>query len=362
MNPFRWLGGGVSETTGTHLPVLFPLAIASDAFSAADIVTTYAKILTDTLERTHGLSKKVEPLLFDNCVQSESGEGLVTLLAKAMAQMSDLFLVYKADVLRRATPDEEALIRADYGNVKNGGKSSVGVWISFKGYRRTEMLLVYSALEYCVLASLNKSMNLAKAVQIKINDLRVSTALSDSEVAKAQMIAIATALSQGRDVGLDAKDTVEVPKVDMAPTEKAMAFLHAKRAFILSLPTSYISGDQTPGIGSTGEADMRAVERGLKAQYYGPIVRPALLALFGAATEFKSQDFRQITSAVETLQAFDLASDDILPRSKKIEIVARMFGADLAEIEKALEAQEKERPQALPSTGSVVEGAPSAAQ
>lgn len=342
MNLFSFFGGAGVSSNDCDLPELFPLAIQAAAFSTADILETYRKILTDTLERTHGLSKKQEPLLWDNCVQGESGEGLVTMLAKAMAEMTDLFVVYlpSTDVLRRATHVEEQKIREDY---KRTAESSSGVWISFKGYRRTEMLQVYSALEYCVLSSLNKSMNLAKAVQVKISDLRSSTAIADSEIAKAQGKAIALALSNGRDVMIDSKDVIEVPTVDMSPTEKAMAFLEAKKAFHLSLPMSYISGEQTAGIGSTGEADMRAVERGLK-QFYVSIVRPAAKSVFGVDTGFKSQDTRQISAALEALAAFDVASDNILPLAMKIEIVARMFDLDQAEIQKALAAQAKETP------------------
>lgn len=346
MNLFSFFrGAGVDSDC--ELPELFPLAVRADAFTAGDIFTTYLKILTDTMERTHGLPEKVAPLLWDNCVQSESGEGLVSMLAKAMAEMSDLFVVYKPSVgvLRRATREEEQQIRADY---TKDGKSSTGVWISFKDYRRTEMLRVYSALEFCVLSSLNKSMNLAKSVQIKISDLRGSVALTDVEVATAQGKAIAGALSRGRDVMLDAKDQVEVPTIDMSPTEKAMLFLDSKKAFVLSLPMSYIAGEQTAGIGSTGEADMRAVERGLK-QYWVSIVRPAVKAVFDAETKFKSQDTRQIASALEALKTFDLVSDDILPHEAKIQIVARMFDIDPDELEQQLEDQADEEPTAAPA-------------
>lgn len=346
MNLFSFFSG--AATSGdTELPELFPLAIAAADFTGGDIFTTYLKILTDTMERTHGLPKELEPLLWDNCVQSEAGEGLVTMLAKAMSEMSDLFVVYlpSVQVLRHATRDEEAKIREDY---KASGESSAGVWISFRGYRRTEMLRVYSALEYCVLSSLNKSMNLAKSVQVKIHGLRSDVGLADVTVAAAQGKSVAGALSRGRDVMLDAQDDVVVPTVDMSPTEKAMAFLDAKKSFILSLPMSWIAGEQTAGIGSTGEADMRAVERGLK-QYWVSVVRPALQKVFGAETKFKSQDTRQIASALEALKTFSLTKDDgLLPQEAMIAIIARMFDVDPEELKAQLEAQAKLAPPARP--------------
>src|SRR5690606_8182713 len=127
----------------------------------------------------------VEPLLWDNYIQSEANLGLVSLLAEAMTSKADLYLVYKPSVkvLRKATPEEEQEIRRDY---EKSAKSSVGVFLSFKNYRRTDMLNIYSHFEYCVLASLNKTLNLSKAIQLKMSDLRASVSLMDSNVAKEQ--------------------------------------------------------------------------------------------------------------------------------------------------------------------------------
>lgn len=339
---FNFFKASNDETA--ELPEIFPLSVYQKDFIRMDIVSTYVKILTDTFERVHGLKKELDPVLWDNCVQTDANEGLITLMANAMADQRDLFLVYvpSVGVLRKATPKEEETIKADY---KTKGESSTGVFISFKKYRRTEMLLIYSGFEYCVLGSLNKTLNISKAVQIKVNDLRASVSLADSEVAKAQGKAIADALSKGKDVMLDVKDEITTASPDTSSTEKAIGFLDAKKSFILSLPISYVSGLQTPGIGSTGEADMRAVERGLK-QYFVSIIRPVLKALFKADTEFKSQDFRQMTTALEVLKTFDLVSDENMSRDAKQEIVARVFELDqseeLANLKKDAKEREKE--------------------
>lgn len=335
----------IGQTETAELPEIFPLNVIQKDFIRMDIVSTYIKILTDCIERVHGLKKEFDPILWDNCVQTDANEGLITLLANAMADQKDLFLVYSPSVkvLRRADSKEEEIIRADY---KKKGESSTGVFISFKKYRRTEMLLVYSGFEYCILGSLNKTLNISKAVQIKINDLRASVSLADSEIAKAQGKAIADALSKGKDVMLDKNDEITTASPDTSSTEKAIGFLDAKRAFILGLPISYVSGLQTPGIGSTGEADMRAVERGLK-QYFVSIIRPALISLFKQETEFKSQDFRQMTTALEVLKTFDLVSDENMSRDAKQEIVARVFELDQKEEEANLKKDAKEREKEL---------------
>jgi hypothetical protein len=324
-----------------ELPDIFPLQVIQKDFTRMDIVSTYTKILTDTIERTFGVPKEIESLLWDNCVQTEANDGLITLLSNAMADQRDLFIVYSPSVkvLRKATEKEEEQIRRDY---KDKGESSVGVYISFRKYRRTEMLLVYSSFEYCVLASLNKTLNISKAVQIKVSDLRASISLHDSEVAKEQGKAIAKALSNGRDVMLDVKDEITSASPDTSSTEKAIGFLDAKRAFILSLPISYISGLQTPGIGSTGEADTKAVERGLK-QYFVSIIKPVLKSLFNIETKFKSQDFRQMATALEVVKTFDLVSDENMSKESKQEIVARVFELDQNEEKRNLKREAKER-------------------
>jgi hypothetical protein len=149
-------------------------------------------------------------------------------------------------------------------------------------------------------------------------------------------------MRNGNDVMLDAKDSVATATPDTSPTEKAIGFLDAKKAFILGLPLSYTVGEQTGGIGSTGEADMRAVERGLR-QYFVSIIQPVFKAVFGVETEFKSQDFRQMTTALEVLKIFDLVSDENISSETKKNIVARVFDLDPDKEKKALEAEAKDR-------------------
>jgi hypothetical protein len=342
------------DSQGNELPDVFPFAINQESFIQTDVLTTYTKILTDAMERTHGLEKKVDAVLWDNCLQSEVQLGLISLLAKAMTNQNELYLVYSpsVNVLRIATGEERAKIRDDY---EKSNESKVGVFISFQKYARTDMLRIYSSFEYCVLASLNKTVNLAKAVQFKMNDLRASVALIDSGKAIGQAQNIASALQKGKDVLLDAKDSIENAEPDTSATEKAITFLNAKRAYTLGLPMSYISGLQTGGIGSTGEGDTRAVERGLR-QYHVSVLKPALKALFGVETTFKSADFREITSGLETLKVFELTSDDILSRESKQEIIARMFELDIDQEKRLIKKQGDETPKPQDQPAKPVDG------
>jgi hypothetical protein len=307
----------------SEIPEIYPLRLQFNFFVNSDVENIYSKILTDCIERTEGIPEAFQTAIWDNCLQSEASKGLVSLLSEAMTSKADLFLVFNraVGVLRIANQSEQGQIKADY---QRQGSSPVGVYISFRNYKRTDMLKVYSEMEYSVLNSLNKSMNLSKAVQLKLKDLRGTVGAFDAAEIIAQGKSIANALSGGNDIMLDAGDEITTSKPDMESTEKAIMFLDAKRAFLLNLPLSYINGEQTGGIGSTGEADTRAVERGLK-HYWISIIKPALSAIFGINPTFKSHDFRQISSGMEALKTFELTGEDLISIENKRLIVSKLF-------------------------------------
>lgn len=306
-----------------ELPNIFPMSISQTDFIRMDITSIYAKILTDVLERSHGLNDDQLALMWDNCVMSNSNDGLITRLAHAMADRRDLFLVYEeaVNVVRAATQEEAAQIEKDY---KAQGESDVGVYVSFKNLTRSDMIKFYIALEYLTVGSLHKTMNISKAVQIKISDLRASVSLSEQDHAKAQAQSIAKALGSGKDVLLDAKDTIETSVPDLTAIQSSIDFLVKKLSFYLGMPDSYLKGEQTSGMGSTGENDMRAVERGLKSYYFG-IMKPVLEALFDVSLTYKSQDFRQIEGSMDVLKTFSLIDEALLSLEQKKLVIGRML-------------------------------------
>ncbi len=325
------IGGDVTE----ELPNIFPLDITRIDFIRIDMISIYTKILTDVLDRVHGLDETVQDLLWDNCLQSEINHGLITRLAMAMADKRDLFLVYEAalKIVRNATSEEQSQIRADYFK---SGESNVGIYISFSKYHRTDMVRLYSALEYCTVGGLNKSLNLSNAIQFKISDIRSAVGLTDSEVVRKQTLAAAKALGSGKDIMIDAKDIVETAKPDLTSVNASMEFINQKRAFYLGLPDSYICGEQTGGIGSTGESDTKATERGLK-NYYSSIIKPVLEALFSSTLKYKSQDFRQIDSGLNAMKIFELTDESLLTIDNKKRIIESLFDVDSADNEDTTE-------------------------
>ena len=316
-------GGAQNNQPTRELPDIFPFPVPKATFIKNDVETIYKRILIDTLERTYGIPEDLNILLWDSCLKSEKSEGLVTMVAKAMVEKSDLYLVYLPAVklIRKANQKESSEIKADYDKM---GESKTGIYISFSNYTNTDMMLLYSALEYCTIGSFHKKMNLSNAVQIKINDLRASIGTSDSGQAVEQAVAIATALGAGRDVLLDAKDILEALTPELESTNSASSLIDRKRSFYLGLPAAYIVGLTGKSLSDTGEADTKAVERGLKA-YYFSIVKPITESLFKISTNYKSENNLKLELALQVLKDFELTSEQYISLENKQKVINKSF-------------------------------------
>ncbi len=327
MSLSTWFGFKVSNINNDELPEIFPMAIRREDFVRTDVIGIYKKILTDVVERVSGLNDEQSELLWDNCLQSASDDGLLSMLAQAMTDKTDLFLIYDSAIglIRKATQAEESQIRSDY---ETKSESPLGIYVSFKKYHRTDMIRLYSALEYCTVSALNKSMNLSKAIQFKMKDLRGSVGLNDADEVKAQAVKIAKGLANGLDVLLDQGDVIENASPDLTSVQSAIDFLDSKRSFYLGLPKSYINGELTGGIGTTGESDTKATERGLK-HYYFSVIKPVLEAIFQVKLSYKSQDFRQINQALEAIRTFELVGEDLVDQWQKKRIVSGLLDLEI---------------------------------
>ena len=317
-------GGALAKDTEVELPDVFPFEVMKNDFIRNDIETVYARILTDVLERTQNIPEEKKALLWDNCLGSEKSDGLVSLVARAMFEKGELYLVYDSgtNVVRKANSDETTQIRKDYEAM---AKSDLGVYITFKNFKKSDMLKVYSALEYCAIGGLHKSMNLAMALQFKMHDMRGSVAATDSSVVGNQAKAVAEALKKGKAALIDAKDIIETAKPDLTATNSAMDFISQKKSFYLGLPATYITGLSSKGLGDSGQGDAKAVERGLRP-YYFSIIKPVVESIFGITTAFETEDYTQISTTLEVLKTFELTSDELISQKNKQIVVNRLFG------------------------------------
>jgi hypothetical protein len=245
------------------------------------------------------------------------------MLAKAMTDKKDLMLVYdkSIQIIREATQEEKRQIEEDY---KTKAESSAGVFISFKNFTRADMIKLYSALEYCTIAALNKQVNLASAIQFKMFEMRKSTALNNKAQVEAQALALATALAAGKNVSMDKEDDVLTADPNLEPVKGAIEFLNQKRAFYLGMPASYINGELSSGLNNDGSSDTKAVERGLK-NYFVSIIKPVMKAIFGIEVTYKSQDFRMIEKGLNALQTFAVTDDDYISAENKKRIIDQLF-------------------------------------
>lgn len=318
--------GASFSTPHAELPEIFPFPCREAEFIANDVETIFQRILTEVLERTQGIPDDRQPLLWDNCLANESSDGLVSMLAKAMAEKKDLFLVYDPGIklIRQAKDEEKSQIREDY---KKNGQSKAGVYITFSKYKLAEMLKIYSALEYYTISSLYKSMNLSKAVQLKFYNLRASISTPDASAIVAQAMAIAEALKNGKDVAIDEKDVIQSLMPDITAASASIDFINQKRSFYLGLPAAYITGLSNKGLGDSGAGEAKAVERGLK-RFYFAIIKPVIEQMFSISTSFKSEDYESLTTALSALQSFEITGDEYLSTDNKRLIVGRLFGVD----------------------------------
>src|SRR5690606_17837238 len=117
--------------------------------------------------------------------------------------------------------------------IKDGG---IGIYVTFRNYRRSDMVKFYSGLEHCTVGGLWKQSNLAKAVQLKFKDMRASISASDSDAAKPQAEAIAKNLAAGRDVAMDGDDSIETSKPDVTTTTASLDMIEKKMSRYLGMP------------------------------------------------------------------------------------------------------------------------------
>lgn len=325
MSWLSFLGSG-SESVES-LRDIFPIPILQQDFVTIDVQNIYSRILTDVLERTHGIPEEAKNLLWDNCLASDKQDGLLTMVAKAMVNKKELYLVYRKDLklIRAATPTEETQIQNDY---KERGESKVGVYVTFKNYIKSDIVKFYSTLEYCAVGGLWKQANLSKAILIKISDLRASVSLADASKAMSQAKNMADGLADGKDISMDAKDIVESLSPDLTATNSTLDLISKKHSFYLGLPASYFSGEgESSTLSDTGKADSKAVERGLKP-YYFSIAKPLIEGIFGVKTTFKSDDAEGLVAALNALEIMDRTSNEFLSLDNKTLVVNRAFGLE----------------------------------
>ena len=289
----------------------FNMCITNVDYSKYYGVEIYRRILTDCLNRANGLSEEQKMLFWDSCLTSDVKQGLITILSFAMYNKSTVYIVYKVGVIRTATKEEEAQIDSD-----PTGKS--GIKVDFTNFYKTDLLNIYIALLYNIIATCNTGLNLSKALKVGISKLRETVSNENKEPVIAQIKAINEALKAGKSVALDKEDTVSAVGFDFTSTEKGMEIFTNLIANLLGFPQSYLSGIISGGLNNTGENDTIAVERGLLF-YFNSILKPTTDKLLGTNIKFKSDNWRKLLPFKDLLPALEMTT--LLTDEEKQEMI-----------------------------------------
>ena len=283
----------------------FQFGMDGNAFIHLFITNFYKKVLTDCVHRTIGLKDEQKATLWDNSVATAQNEGLITLLAEALYNKEELYLVYKNGVVREADNEEKELIRENRLN-------DYGVCVNFTKYALTDILRVFAGMLLAILQSANVGMNVAKALQVGIANLRETVANGDKEEAIAQAKAINDSLKEGKSILRDAADVISATQFDSEPMEKSLQVFFGLLSFFTGFNAAYLAGDLVSGLSGTGEGNETATERAL-ANYFNAILKPALDALFKVSVKFKTSNWRklaEIAGLLPALEATELIDTD----------------------------------------------------
>lgn len=316
---FTGFGFMTPKVQSTELESLFPLSLRANPFQKWYITDLYRHILTDCYNKADGINPKDEGMFWDSVVTTEQPEGLITLLAEAMYNKQKIYLGYKAGVVSKATSVEQADIDQ---KLKEKKKLRNEIVCDFTEFAKTDLLLLYSSLIYNVIDTSNTGLNISKAVQIKIDNLRNSIADSNAADPIKQAKTINRGIKEGKSVMLDGKDIVEIPSFDITPTEKSIEVINGLVANVLGVPLSYVNGALATGISTTGESDELAVDRGLK-YYFNSIFKPVFTGLTGISVSFKVDNWRKLASVSDLIPIVE--GSIYIPEEEKLKLIAGLL-------------------------------------
>jgi hypothetical protein len=144
----------------------FKISLNRDDFIKIKTENLFKKILHRCYSRTEGATdeKKIASL-FDSKEKSGASQGLISLIAIAMANKQEWAIIFNSGIARIANSKEKEQIKKEY---ETNGRSSLGVLINFQNYNLTELVKSYYSMIYDALDSMNTQLGLAKALQIKL--------------------------------------------------------------------------------------------------------------------------------------------------------------------------------------------------
>ena len=186
-NIFKTMTGG---TVVTDIANPYKLKVDETTFVDFQTSLLYQKILKRCYAKSMGMNDEQARNLWDSVELSNAQYGTITLISDAMTKQKELVLVNDSGIVRVATYQEAEEIKKAYAE----GKKAKGVYMNFQKYTMTDIIKIYMGLVFDIMGGAKVNLGLAKALQLKIADLRKTVATSSSEDAKKQAKEIANAL------------------------------------------------------------------------------------------------------------------------------------------------------------------------
>ena len=318
-NIFKTMTGGAVIT---DIANPYKLQVHEATFVDFQTSLLYQKILKRCYAKSLGMSDEQARNLWDSVELSNAQYGTITRIADAMTGKKELFLVNDSGIVRVATYQEEQEIRKAY---EKGETSSKGVYMNFQKYTMTDIIKVYMGLIFDIMGGAKVNLGLAKALQLKIADLRKTVATSSSEDAKKQAEAIAVALKDGKSTCLDAGDNIVTTPLQTQPIMDGLKLVYGCLASLLGVSTSFVAGELTSGMAVTGEADVNANEDGIK-DFFNSVFKPIHDKLFNIQLKFKTDNWRKFKEFAQVIPYIE--SSMFITDEQKQEFFEYLFGGD----------------------------------
>ena len=189
----------------------------------------------------------------------------------------------------------------------------------------TDIIKVYMGLVFDIMGGAKVNLGLAKALQLKIADLRKTVATSSSEDAKKQAEAIAIALKDGKSTCLDAGDSIVTTPLQTQPITDGLKLVYGCLASLLGVSTSFVAGELTSGMAVTGEADVNANEDGIK-DFFNSVFKPIHDKLFDIQLKFKTDNWRKFKEFAQVIPYVE--SSMFISDEQKQQFFEYLFGGD----------------------------------
>lgn len=312
--------------TGGQIAVdcINPYAVSMDrtAFINFKTALIYAKILKRCYAKSTGLTDEQALNLWDSAELSLPKYGVINLIANAMMNKAELYLVYDNGIARVATNEEQQTIKKDYDDKAH---SSVGVLVNFQKYTMTDIIKLYMGLIFDVMQAANTNINLSKALQVKILDMRKTLSVSAVDDPREQAKNICEALKEGKSVATDAGDSIVTTDLQTTPVVDSLKMIYGLLAAEIGVSTSFVCGELTSGMAVTGEADVNANEDGIK-DFFNSVFKPILDKLFGVQIKFKTDNFRRLKEFAQMIPYIE--SSEIVTDEQKKEFLEFIFEKD----------------------------------